>query len=143
MSGFFNATLIPGLIVGIGVRFLYHILFKPLSIRSVYRTNCYHTHCRIDRHHHRANVHQGKDGMYRGCPLHEKNFKPSQFRRKKKRESRLERELRRNRRCPPKPPRPRPSKRKDGYGSEFHEKEDSGIASHTSKKNEESQTEQN
>jgi hypothetical protein len=39
-------------------------------------------------------------------------------------ESLLERELRRNRRCPPKPPRPRPSNRKDGYVNESHEKEE-------------------
>jgi hypothetical protein len=63
--------------------------------------------------------------MYRGRPLHETNSKPSQFRRKKKRESCLERELHRNRRYPPKPPRPRTSKRKMGTGvSECHKKED-------------------
>jgi hypothetical protein len=62
--------------------------------------------------------------MYRGRPLHETNSKPSQFHRKKKRESHLERELRRNRCCRPKPPQPQPSKRKYGYGSECHEKED-------------------
>jgi hypothetical protein len=124
MWAFLKATLIPGLTVGIGVRFLYRTLFKPLPPHRVRRTKCYHTRHRIYRHHHRANVHQGNDGMYRGRPLHETNSKPSQFHRKKKRKSRLERELRRNRRCPPKPPRPRPSKRKDGYGSECHDKED-------------------
>jgi hypothetical protein len=124
MWAFLKATMIPGLIVGIGVRFLYHTLFKPFPLRRVRRTKCYHTLRPIDRHRHRANVHQGNDGMYRGRPLHKTNSKPSQFHRKKKRESRLERELRQNRRCPPKPPQPRPSERKDGYRSDCHEKED-------------------
>jgi hypothetical protein len=124
MWAFLKATLIPGLIVGIGVRFLYHTLFKPLPLRRVRRTNCHHTRRHIDHHRHRANVHQGNDGMYRGRPLHETTSKPIQFHHRKKRESRLKREIRRNRRCPTKPPRPRPSKRKDGYRSECHEKED-------------------
>jgi hypothetical protein len=124
MWAFLKAALIPGLIVGIGVRFLYRTLFKPLPLRRVSRTKCYHTRRHIDHHRHRANVHQGNDRMYRGCLLHKTNSKPSKFHRKKKRESHLDRELRRNRRCPTKPPRPRPSKRKDGYGSECHKKED-------------------
>jgi hypothetical protein len=121
MWAFLKATLIPGLIVRIGVKFLYHTLFKPVPIRRVRRTNCYHTRRRIDRYRHRANIHQENDGMYRGRPLNEN--KPNKFHRENKTESMLEKELRRNRRCPPKPPRPRPSKRRDGYGSECHEKD--------------------
>jgi hypothetical protein len=62
--------------------------------------------------------------MYRGLPLHEKNPNSGYYNRVKKKESLPERELRRNRHCPPKPHQPRPSNRKDGYGNESHEKED-------------------
>jgi hypothetical protein len=124
MLAFIKATLIPGLIVGIGVNFLYHPLFKPMPLRRVRRTKRYHTRRCIDRYHHRANAHQGNDGMYRGRPLHKKTPNSGYYNRVKKKESLLERELRRNRRCPPKPPRPRPSNRKDGYENESHEKED-------------------
>jgi hypothetical protein len=57
-------------------------------------------------------------------PLHEKTPNSGRNHRVKKKECLLERELRQNRRCPPKPPRPRPSKRKDGYGNESHEREE-------------------
>jgi hypothetical protein len=53
MWAFLKATLFPGLIVGIGVKFLYHTLFKPVPIRRVRRTNCYHTRRRIDRYRNR------------------------------------------------------------------------------------------
>jgi hypothetical protein len=124
MWAFLKATLIPGLIVGIGVVLLYHALFESFPLRRVRRIKHYHTRRRIDRHHHRANVHQGNDEMYRGRPLHEKTRNSGRNHRVKKKESLLERELRRNRHCLPKPPRPRPSKRKDGYGNESHEKEE-------------------
>jgi hypothetical protein len=124
MWAFLKATLIPGLIVGIGVVLLYHALFESLPLRSVHRTKHYHTRRRIDHHHHRANVHQSNDEMYRGRPLHEKNINSGRNNRVKSKESLLERELRRNRHCPPKPPRPRPSKIKDGCGNESHEKEE-------------------
>jgi hypothetical protein len=124
MWAFFKATLIPGLIVGIGVALLYHALFESLPLRRVRRTKHYHTRRLIDRHHHRANVHQGNDGIYRGRPLHEKTPNAGNYHRVEKKESLLEREIRRNRCCPPKPPRPRPSNRKDGYGNKSHEKEE-------------------
>jgi hypothetical protein len=95
-----------------------------MPLRRVLRTKRYHTRRSIDRHHHRANVHQGNDGMYRGCPLHEKTPNSGYYNRVKKKESILERDIRQNCRCPSKPPRPRPSNRKDGYGNESHEKED-------------------
>jgi hypothetical protein len=68
--------------------------------------------------------------MYRGRPLHEKNTNSGRTPRVKTKESLLERELRRNRHCPTKLPRPRPSKRKDGYGNESHEKEE-GLRKNT------------
>jgi hypothetical protein len=71
MWAFMKATLIPELIVGIGVRFLYHTLFSPpLPPFRFRRTKFYHTHRHMDRRRHRANIHQGNDGMYRGHPYH-------------------------------------------------------------------------
>jgi hypothetical protein len=51
----------PGLIVGIGVRYLYHTLFPSLPPFRVRRTRCYHTHRRMDRRRVRSNVCQGYD----------------------------------------------------------------------------------
>jgi hypothetical protein len=101
MWDFRKATLIPGLIVGIGVPLLYHALFEPLPLRRVRRTKHYHTRRRIDRHHHRANVHQDNDGMYRGRPLHKKKPNSGNYHRVEKKEYLLDRELCRNCRCPP------------------------------------------
>jgi hypothetical protein len=122
MWAFMQSTLIPWLIVGIVVRFLNHALFSPpFSPFHVRRIKCYNTcHC-MDRHRLRANIHQGNDGMCRVHPRHEPNTKPSLYFRLLRREYSLQRELRQAHRSPPKPSRPRPSSRKDGYCSESHE----------------------
>jgi hypothetical protein len=61
MWAFLKATLMPMLIVGIGVRFLYHTLFPTLPPFRVRRTRCYHTHRRMDRRRVRSNICQGND----------------------------------------------------------------------------------
>jgi hypothetical protein len=66
MWAFLKATLMPGLIVGIGVRHLYHTLFPSLPPFRVRRAKCYHTHRRMDRRRVRSNICQGNDGMSRG-----------------------------------------------------------------------------
>jgi hypothetical protein len=42
MWAFLKATLIPGLIVGIGVVLLYHTIFESLTLHRVRRTKHYH-----------------------------------------------------------------------------------------------------
>jgi hypothetical protein len=61
MWPFLKATLMPVLIVGIGVRFLYHTLFSTLPPFRVRRTRCYHTRGRMDRRRVRSNICQGND----------------------------------------------------------------------------------
>jgi hypothetical protein len=118
MWAFLKATLMPGLIVGIGVKYLYHTLFPSLPPFHVRRTKRYHTRRRMDRRRERSNICQGNDGMYRGHPRHETNSKPSFL----KTESKSQRELCQKRCNPPKELLPRASKRQDGFGSESHEK---------------------
>jgi hypothetical protein len=61
MWAFLKATLMPVLIVGIGVRFLYGTLFPTLLPIRVRRTRCYHTRRRMDRRCVRSNICQGND----------------------------------------------------------------------------------
>jgi hypothetical protein len=61
MWSFLKATLMPGLIGGIGVRYLYHTLFPYLPPFSVRRTRCYHTRRRMDQRRVRSNICQGND----------------------------------------------------------------------------------
>jgi hypothetical protein len=51
----------PVLIVGIGVRYLYHTLFPSLLPFRVRRTRCYHTRRPMDRRRVRSNICQGND----------------------------------------------------------------------------------
>jgi hypothetical protein len=66
MWAFLKATLMPGLIVGIGVRYLYHTIFPSLPPFRVRRTRCYHTRCRMDRRRVRSNICQRNDRMTKG-----------------------------------------------------------------------------
>jgi hypothetical protein len=68
-----------------------------------------------------VSVHQGNGVMIRGHPNHEQNSKPSDHFRFTLSEAQLQRELH-TKQPPPNPPRPRTSKRKDGWGSESLEK---------------------
>jgi hypothetical protein len=53
----------PGLIVGIGVRYLYHTFFPSLPPFRVRTTRCYHTRRRMDLRRVRSNICQGNDMM--------------------------------------------------------------------------------
>jgi hypothetical protein len=67
----FLATLVPGLIVGVGVQNLYCHIFKHVPIHHVRRTKRYHTFLRIDGHGERVNVHQGNEAIFRVHPKHD------------------------------------------------------------------------
>jgi hypothetical protein len=66
MWAFLKATLMPGLIFGIGVRYLYHTLFPSLSPFRVRRMRSYHTRRRMDRRRVRSDICQGNDKITNG-----------------------------------------------------------------------------
>jgi hypothetical protein len=66
MWAFLKSTLMPGLIVGIGFRYLYHTLFPSLPPFRVRRTRFYHTRRRMDRRRVRPNICQVNDRMTNG-----------------------------------------------------------------------------
>jgi hypothetical protein len=121
MWAFLKAILIPVLIVGVGVQYLYCHIFTPLSRHHIRKKRCYHTHCRIDRHRDRANKNQGNDVILRGRPKHEPNSKSSDYFNFIQRETHLQSELRSSQ-PPTNPPRPRTSKRKEGWERESIDK---------------------
>jgi hypothetical protein len=120
MCDFLKTILIPRLILGIGIGYVYPHIFQPLPRCYIRRTKCYHIHRRIDHHRERASVHQGNDVMYQVHPKHESNSKPSIYFQLLRRESPSQRQLRSK--TPLKPPRPKKSRIKDGWGSESQDK---------------------
>jgi hypothetical protein len=119
MWAFLKATLIPGLIVRIGVQYLHCHIFKPLPRHHVRKTKCYDTHRQIYHHQERADVHQSNDPMYRDHRKHDTDSKPSDYFRVFCRETQFQRELRSK--PPPKPRRPTRSRQKDVWDSESHD----------------------